>query len=252
MNEPRSGQEEMDAVLAELDQLDQQGAHDLQATQRLRARMDAAMKRLEAESQARRNRFQVEIDAIGNPRLPPLWFRIAVLSTVLAVATGAWLESSSVGESFIFAASGRYRAAVPWLVVVLMPLVAYGLHAIGRRTGAGLFPGRGVVMRWLGSALVFALGALGIAVAPLGYLAAYGRQAGTPVQDLEATLVSLDAPRRSLFSCKQSGRVEWQGEQARLCLSSLVVGPMPHARDRLRLAGLQSAAGLYVQRIEKR
>jgi hypothetical protein len=240
----------MEAVLAETRRLDREGKLDEEAMNRPRVRIEAAGRLLEAESQARIARIHAEVEAILHPPKPPLRVRITLLSVTLVVIGG--ILETTIGTSFIFAAGARYRTALPWVLVALVPLMACLLVLGERRTHAFRRKYPTPAVRWLMFSLVVALAVGATVVAPLGWIAAYGLLAGTPVQDVEARLISLADPQYSSRSCRQKGDVEWQGEQATLCVSDHVTGPAPRDGDLLRLGGLRSAAGLYVQRIQKR
>lgn len=250
MNEPGPAQAELEAVAAESQRLEREGRLDAAATRELSDRLQAASKRLEAETQARIDSLRAEIDAILDPPKPPLWFRIVILALTLAVFIGVMLEVT-IGANFILALGGRYRAAAPWIIGALLAVMAALLLVAERRSHFfhALYPNP--ILRLLMFPLAVAVGAGALAFAPMGWAAVYGRLAGAPVHDVEGRLVSLEDVHPG-SRCIQKGEVEWRGEQAKVCVSAHIVGPRPVRGDRLRLAGLQSTAGLYLQRIEKR
>lgn len=250
MNAPRPGDEEVEAVLAESRRLQREGKLDAEALRRLAARVETAGKQQEAATDAQIASMMAEMDAVLRPRQPPFRFRFTALFLMLVVVAGALLFVHQ-SDSFIFTIGAHYRAAAWWLFLGLLPLMAFLVGAVERRTGKLRRRYPTAAIRWLMFVVFAAFAAGAVIAAPAGWLLLYGRLAGTPVHDLEAKLVSLGDRNEKSRTCVQSGEVAWRGHVTRLCVSEPMVGPVPARGDALRLDGLQSAAGLYVLRIRK-
>lgn len=244
MEEARSAQARMQTVIAETRCLAREGKLDDMALRRLRQAMDAAGEHSIDETEA--------ILGMRRPPAPPArragWPRRAGLFVVLGVGFGLLLDIT-LGQSFVFAFSQRYRAIGWWVFIALLPVMGW-LFVVAEGPRAAVRERyRGGVARTLMTCGAIVVAAGTPVLAPLGWIAAYGRLAGTPVQVDSRLLVY--APSGGSRFCERRADIAFGGRQVGLCLSTHLVGPLPPPGAPLRLSGLQSPLGFYVQRIER-
>jgi hypothetical protein len=174
-----------------------------------------------------------------------------VLVAMFVVLAGLVLEAT-LGERFLMTRARDYRAwawgALPALflaALILMWLLSQRSDDFKRR-----FP-TGWVRVAFALPLTGAMLAAALVAAPPGWIALGGWLVGERVHDVPARVVEVHGPKDRGRGCRHDARIATEGNDARLCIRGLVVGDNPAAGDAVVLAGRASAAGLYVERIER-
>jgi hypothetical protein len=166
----------------------------------------------------------------------------------LVFAVGGFLLEWTIGNVFVFTLSAAYFKVWPWLFVALLLPIGFVLQAIASSTLAFNYP-NSPMRRRMSLVITTVLLAGWAVVAPFGWAALAGRVLGTPV-DLDAKVVDVDERRLYSPLCKRKdGKLRLDGVDANLCFSWVVVGPMPKRGASVRVKGLASALGVYVQEI---
>jgi len=225
---------EMDAVFQET-----QGKLDDAADARMKARLQAISTTLDKEL----------ADCIAEFRAghtPRMRWVISALVVVFFVLTGSSLEST-VGSGFILSGSNEYRAALPWLFGILIPIFAVGWFFLFKRANPGTW-----FVRWLIAFPVsVAFSAAMVLMSPLGWAALLGRTMGTPVDRVDVSVVSIGAPSSTSGRCHQDALLAFRNSSARICLDGRLSGPPPRAGDEVMVSGRISRLGLYIDRIDR-
>jgi hypothetical protein len=242
---------EFEGLHGEMRRLDAEGRlHDPQVQQALLARSDAIGRHAHDELDAAYARARASVLEVRYPA-PMKWWQWAGVGLVLALALGMSIEVTA-GQGFIFAGLERWRDLRPWVALIAAPLLLLALVVGERRNPLVKLRYPGAFTRW---AVLFPLmvvaGVALLVTAPLGWAAVHARVLGTRVEGLDARLVSVAEARPGSRACRQDGEVEFEGQTATLCLAGRIGGSALHAGDRVKLAGWRSAAGLYVDRIER-
>lgn len=174
---------------------------------------------------------------------------LGVILLLLALLASAMIGFAK-GESLVLGATAHYRAVQHWIFLAWLPIVIYLLARADRETKILERQNPSRAIRWLMTyPLIGASLALAATAAPVGWAVLYGLALGRPIE-VEARLLSVDSRWWEEW-CSTSGLVEVRGERASLCITN-VAGTFPAPGAQLRLAGLQSAAGLYVRSIAVR
>lgn len=202
----------------------------------------AQASRLEDESKALLGEAR-RLEDESSRRLGALLLLLALLA---CASLAAW-----AGESLILGASAPYRALEPWIFLACLPIAYVLVARSDRRTKiiARDHPSP-LVRRLIAYPLLAAAWAFMATGVPLGLAVLYALALGTPAQ-VEGRLLSLESGSWNPY-CTRAGVVDVGGRQARMCVTNSLVGSYPAPGARLRLTGLQSAAGLYVRRTEVR
>lgn len=241
---------EMEAVFHEGMTLESQGKLDAVASARIEARLQEISTRLDKDLAEQIS----QVDARAAPKrwLLPKPLRVPAMAALVFLCAGTLLEVT-VGRGFIFSASNGYRAAMPWLFGVLIPVFAVGWFLLERahhdlRTRYPTW-----LVRWLVMfPLIVVLSAAMVVVSPLGWAALLGRTIGSSSDRVEVSVISIDPPSRSSRGCVQHARLEFEGARARICLEGRLSGPAPQAGERVSVTGRISRLGLFIDRIDHR
>jgi hypothetical protein len=242
---------ELLALVAEEAELESQGKLDAQTKARLEARMDALFQRQRA---AILRNAAAEADAAVAARLTPPPAQRAVALAVLAalafVLGGLALEAT-IGRQFIAAFSNPYRSAMPALFAALLLPCALAIIAVDRRTRLLRGQATNRWRWWLMVMPVYSCMFAGLALpAPLGWAALAGRVAGTPAQELRATVVSVAGPGGSWpLDCRQTVSLELPGSSAKVCLDGRISGAAPGAGSQVVVTGRTSWLGVYIDQM---
>lgn len=145
--------------------------------------------------------------------LPSTFAMLAVAAFVL-VFGGLYFEWA-MGGGFLFFGNTALRAAMPWMVGVLVPVFVVVLCRLERVMPQLADPLPGVFFRMvIAYPLLALLCAVAVAAAPWGWLAYLGWRAGTPAR-VEARVLAIDVLRNRVH-CGQCARLEFGGTVARI------------------------------------
>jgi len=91
------------------------------------------------------------------------------------------------------------------------------------------------------------LSSLAVAWAPLGWSALFGWALGSSVEQFEAKVVYVSKP--SSRGCRQNAEIEFNGTSKLICLADVLVGRVPISGEIVRVVGLRSNLGTYIEEI---
>ena len=169
----------------------------------------------------------------------------------LAIPLGAFLEVT-LGEKFVFVYAHDYRDALPWVGSVLAAFIAWGLAV----SPAGRVVLESMSQRpWLrwGLAWPFAviLFTSMVLVAPLGWLALAGRIVGQEVRGEYVRVLSIEPYVSRSRGCSQRAHLQIGRTDAELCVARVQMLHQPRPGEWVRVDGLRSSLGFYVQRLRR-
>lgn len=241
---------EMEAVFQEGMALEEKGKLDAAAQAQIESRLQDISNKLNKELDDQIARVKAQYP-LPNRWVLPKSFRLPASALLIFVIVGAVLEML-VGSSFIFSGSNDYRRAVPWLLCIVVPLVAVGFFLLEKRNHQmkAQFPTWSI--RWLAMfPLIIAMCSAAIVISPLGWASVLGWVIGMPTERLEAIVISIDNPRSRSGECDQHADLEFRGVTARICVEDLVMGATPKAGERVLISGRLSSLGLYIDTIHR-
>jgi hypothetical protein len=242
---------ELLALVAEEAELESQGRLDAQAKTRLEARMDALFQRQRAT--ILRSAAAAAEAAVATRLTPPPAHRAAVIAMLAALAfcLGGLALEATVGQHFIAAFSNPYRSAMPALFAALLLPCAMAIIALDRMARALHGQATNRWRWWLMAMPVYSCVFAGLALpAPLGWAALAGRLAGTPAQEMRATVVSVAGPSGSWpLDCRQTVSLELPGSSAQVCLDGRISGAAPGAGSQVVVTGRTSWLGVYIDQM---
>lgn len=179
--------------------------------------------------------------------LLPCRFAVPAVAAFVFVLGGLYFEWA-MGGGFLFFGNTALRAAMPWMVGVLVPVFVVVLCRLERVMPQLADPLPGVFFRTvIAYPLLALLCAVAVAAAPWGWLAYLGWMAGTPAR-VEARVLSIE-PLRNYVPCGQHARLEFRGTVARICVEERLAAKAPGAGDTVAVYGRVSGLGLYVREI---
>lgn len=241
---------ENEKILNEMKALEREGKLDEAAIAGFDARVDAQLARISQEVEKAQADFEAAIERRKHPVLPKRFF-IPVVVIIFLVFIGPMIELG-IGKGFVFAHANAYRAAMPWIVGLLLPVIGFAVYTRERKELLlkYRYPTWGV--RWLLMfPLVSLLGAAMIAMAPLGWAAFIGWATGKDSTALEARVLSVGEASSSSRGCKQHASLQVLGNEASICLDGRISKP-PRQGDSLSVRGRVSAWGVYIEELHPR
>ncbi|MBI4987543.1 MAG: hypothetical protein HZC23_01885 [Rhodocyclales bacterium] len=241
---------EIESVFQESMALESQGELDAAAKARIEAHLHEISTGLDKELDKQIAEVKASY-AAPNRRVLPKRFRVPAIAMLFFVLIGSILEFT-VGDAFIFAGANDYRRAIPWLLSVVVPLIAVGLFLLEKANHGMRAQFPTWVIRWLVMfPLTIAMCSAALVVSPLGWASVLGWVAGTPTEHLEAIVISVDSPSRYSRSgeCDQYANLEFRAITARVCIEGLMVGATPQKGDKVALSGRFSSLGLFIESI---
>jgi hypothetical protein len=173
------------------------------------------------------------------------------LGLFLAIPIGAFMEVT-LGEKFVFVYAHDYRSALPWVGSVLAAFIAWGLAVSpGGRTVLESMSER----RWLRWVLAWPFAVIlftsMIVVAPLGWLALAGRLLGQEAHGEHARVLSIEPYVSRTRGCDQRAQLQIGRTDAELCVARVQMLHAPQPGEWVRVDGLRSPLGFYVQRLRQ-
>ncbi|MEO8023425.1 hypothetical protein [Polaromonas sp.] len=237
------------SIVADVMELERQGKLNEAALAEIDARVQEEFRQFE-ETQAKAvaayeaNRF------VSKPAVLPKRFYVPAWGLFIFVFFGPVLEIT-IGEGFIFSYANDYRAAVPWIFWILVPILGIGffIQEKKKRVLSAQYPTW--VVRWLIMfPIMVTLGAGGVAMSPLGWFALAGWATGTGSSHLEAKVLSIGSLRPSSRGCDQQARLQVLNNEADICLEGRILGTSPKQGDTLAIAGRISGMGVYIEKLQ--
>lgn len=235
---------EMDSALQERARLKSEGKLDATASLRIEARLHELSSKMDKVMDEELADGLAEIYGIRHRRLP---IPLRVFWVVMALLGIGTVLEITVGQGFIFSGSNEYREASPWLLALFTPILAVGLFFHLRAIPPAPYTRAQISRRALLAGGV-AIIAYMVVVAPLGWIALLGWTVGSPSMSLEATIIAIEATHRGR-TCRQHAELDFRGTSARICVEDRL-SVQPRAGETVRVSGLLSPLGLYVQRID--
>lgn len=239
---------ENEKILKEMKALEQQGKLDEAAIAGFDARVEAQLARISQRAEQAQADFEAAMAQRKRPALPKRSV-IPFLVFLFLVFVSPLIEMG-IGKGFIFAHANAYRAAMPWIVVLLLPVIGFTVYTRERKESIlkDRYPTWGV--RWLLMfPLVSLLGAAMIAMAPLGWAAFMGWATGKDSTTLEARVLSVGEASSSSRGCKQLARLQVLANDASICLDGRISKP-PRQGDSLSVRGRVSVWGVYIEELQ--
>lgn len=179
--------------------------------------------------------------------LLPCRFAVPAVAAFVFVLGGLYFEWA-MGGGFLFFGNTALRAAMPWMVGVLVPVFVVVLCRLERVMPQLADPLPGVFFRTvIAYPLLALLCAVAVAAAPWGWLAYLGWMAGTPSR-VEARVLSVELPQ-DLVLCGQYARLEFRATAARICVEERLATKALRAGETVAVYGRVSGLGLYVREI---
>lgn len=246
-----SADKAMNAIVADALALERQGKLDEAALAEIDERVQEEFRQLE-ETQAKAvaayeaNRF------VPKPAVLPKRFYAPVWGLLIFVFVGPVLEIT-IGNGFIFSYANDYRAALPWIFWILVPIFGIGffIQEKKKRVLSARYPTW--VVRWLIMfPIMVALGAGGVIMSPLGWFALAGWATGTGSSHLDAKVLSIGSLRPGSRGCDQQARLKVLNNEADICLEGRISGPAPKQGDTLAIVGRVSGLGVYIEKLQTR
>lgn len=239
---------ENEKILNEMKALEREGKLDEAAIAGFDARVDAQLARISHGVEKAQADFEAAIALRKRPVLPKR-FVIPFLVFLFLVFIGPLIEMG-IGRGFVFAYANAYRAAMPWIVGILLPVIGFGVYTRERKDHLlkDRYPTWGV--RWLLMfPLVSLLAAALIVVSPLGWAAFMGWATGAGVTVPEAKVLAVGkASASSRRGCKQDARLQILGNEATICLDGRISKPLKQG-DSLSVQGRVSVWGVYIEEL---
>lgn len=241
---------ENEKILKEMKALEREGKLDEAAIAGFDARVDAQLARTSQTAEKAQADFEAAIELRKRPVLPKRSV-IPFLVFLFLVFIGPLIEIG-IGKGFVFAHANAYRAAMPGIVGILLPVIGFAIYTRERKDHLlkDRSPTWGV--RWLLMfPLVSLLGAALIAMSPLGWAAFMGWATGKNSTALQAQVLSVGEASTSSRGCKQKARLQVLGNEATICLDGRISKP-PRQGDSLSVRGRVSVWGVYIEELQPR
>jgi hypothetical protein len=235
---------EMKSVFQEGTRLESRGKLDEAAKKRIEARLQAVSERLDRDVADQLS----AIRAATAPRPVSVWKKIFGVFALL-IAVGVLLELT-VGKGFVFSYGTEYKAALPTLFSLTLPVFALLWFALERKQRALSNSSPTWAVRWLFAyPAVVLLSSSAVIFSPFGWAALAGWAIGSEAQPQEAKVLSVGPVRQRVGKCDQNALLQLQENEANICIEERVAGPALKAGDRVIVRGRSSLLGMFVEEI---
>lgn len=236
---------ELDAIDLEAENLRRGGASEETVIAHLERRFQALTVQLEKERDERTAHIRASHTPDTRGVIPSQYRKIAG-GTLLAFLIGS-IWGLSIDEQFIFSAANQYRLAIPWLLIFLLPALAWKLHGLVETNQRITRRYPTWWIRWLIMyPVTIAFSAIILLKLPLCWFAIYGRLCGTPTEGLEAKILRVNDYRPQSRGCHQTADIAINGVSSTICLAKVLSGRTPKVGETVVIAGRVSGAGLYI------
>lgn len=237
-------QANMEAIFHEGHQLQRDGKLDEGAKTHIEEQLRGL-----AESLDRQVENELDSTRTGTKRPQrSVWEKIAAI--VLLLAFIAMPLEFTVGESFVFFFSNAYKAELPTLFALTLPVFAIFWFRLEKRQQALPYRYPTWTIRWLiVFPLIVVLSTTMLVLSPFGWSALAGWVIGTDTPPRHARVLSVDPERRRAGRCDQKAMLDFNGTQTNICIEGRVVGPVPKAGNTVSIRGRNSFLGLFIEEI---